>query len=68
MNAEHHLSLAQQRFAHEHHATPGGHAAGDEHLIFMYRRDHDGTHRWLVNAGGAIFESVLFSENRQMFV
>jgi hypothetical protein len=68
MNAALSLSLAQHQFAREQHADPSGHAAGDEQLIFMYRRDSDGTHRWLIDAAGRILDSVYFAEDRGALV
>ena len=57
-----HLSAAQIRFAHEHHAHAGGHAASDDRLVFMYRRDDAGTRRWLVGEMGQVFDSAWFAE------
>jgi hypothetical protein len=64
--SHYHLSAAQDQFAQEHHATPGGHPFGNDRMLFMYRRDTQGTHRWLVDEVGRIFDSAWFLEQRSV--
>jgi hypothetical protein len=62
------LSEPQRRFAQEHHARAGERAAGDERLVFMYRRDERGTHRWLIDDAGQVYDSAWFAERRSVAV
>jgi hypothetical protein len=52
------LSREQRRFGEEHEATPGMHAGGRGQLVFFYRHERSGTHRWLVDADGEVVDFV----------
>jgi hypothetical protein len=54
------LTPAQRRFARVNDATPGAAAASDDRLVFMYRDELSGTHRWLVDELGHTVESEWF--------
>jgi hypothetical protein len=54
------LTEAQERFAREHAATPGGSASSNRTWIFMYREEPTGALRWLVGPDGAVLDCKLF--------
>jgi hypothetical protein len=55
-----HLTPAQQRFAEQHEASPGGSAGADGDLLFFYSEGDFGTTRWLVNGDGFAVEQTTF--------
>jgi hypothetical protein len=55
------LTAEQRGFARTHMAIPGERAAGALDLVFMYRREQAGTHRWLVDDAGVVVETTWFS-------
>ena len=55
------LTEAQERFARENDATPGGHASSNRSWIFMYHEEATASVRWLVGPDGEVLERRVFN-------